>query len=137
MIFIEPPEHYLQKKLQMLWLVAYLTGVPPVGLHALRCFCRGQAPDGSKVLLPEQLSSLELEQLLGSPLNLTVNPFFAGDRHQCGPRFNALTGLSCYVSCMQTIWRTGCFNALMGLSCYAYIIGMEQAEEYVSMPSWA
>ena len=118
MIFIEPPEHYLQKKLQMLWLVAYLTGVPPVGLHALRCFCRGQAPDGSKVLLPEQLSSLELEQLLGSPLNLTVNPFFAGDRHQCGPRFNALTGLSCYVSCMQTIWRTGCFNALMGLSCY-------------------
>ena len=32
--------------------------------------------------------------------------------------FNALTGLSCYVSCMQTIWRTGCFNALMGLSCY-------------------
>ena len=58
----------------MLWLAAYLTGVPPVGLHALRCFCRGQAPDGSNVLLPKQLSSLELEQLLGSPLNLTVNP---------------------------------------------------------------
>ena len=94
MIFIEPPEHYLQKKLQMLWLVAYLTGVPPVGLHALRCFCRGQAPDGSKVLLPEQLSSLELEQLLGSPLNLTVNPFFAGDRHWMP---YALSGLSCYI----------------------------------------
>ena len=43
MIFIEPPEHYLQKKLQMLWLAAYLTGVPPVGLHALR-WTHGQAP---------------------------------------------------------------------------------------------
>ena len=25
-----------QNSLQMLWLAAYLTGVPPVGLHALR-----------------------------------------------------------------------------------------------------
>ena len=35
-------------------------------------------------------------------------------------RFNALTGLSCYLIIMTKFLRSICFNALTGLSCYGW-----------------
>ena len=67
----------------MLWLAAYLTGFPPVGLHALS-LTHGLAPMWSDLYLISTMEQIE------HPLLYFVS-------------VNALSGL--YLSCVENIWN--------------------------------
>ena len=54
-----------------------------------------------------------------------------------GMRFNALTGLNCYIFCWFLIFVVFSFNALTGLNCYPNKCYTHQVGSDVSMPSRA
>ena len=61
----------VQDSLQMLWLTAYLMGLPPTGLYIPPCWTHGQTPPGSACST----------QLICNVVNETDNP--AGNLPDC------------------------------------------------------
>ena len=118
----------------MLWLAAYLTGFPPVGLHAL-CWTHGLAPGILWVVMLFQrlIASSLFVSMPSWAWVVTKNPINKSSI-QCVSMPSWAWVVTQLFAHFQKV--NFCFNALMGLSCYL-VMPTVQMIPAVSMPSWA